>query len=144
MTRRLSEKYSQPPVRTRTVSTSSHDRFQRSVSQFETTTRSSSDSYSSSSDVLLPASSYRIIRWRRSPQFLTALPMKANVSEFIRSYRDSRDFQPDTLSLLSSSSVHKFPDIPYRPLTRASINRGSVLKRSTVWSRASTASRFQQ
>ncbi len=75
-------------------------------------------------------------RRNRTLSFGTVLPTKAFKSELVRPYKDSRDFQPNTLAWFKSASSSWF-DVPYRPNSgvtgRSSWRRASTRITTTLW-----------
>ncbi len=68
----------------------------------------------------------------------SVMPMGPFVSrELLRSYRDSRDFQPDTASFYKTSASSWF-DVPYRSHSDA-VGGGGGIKGRFAWSRMTTA-----
>jgi hypothetical protein len=74
-------------------------------------------------------------RRKRTISFGGVLPTRSYRTEVVRSYKDDKSYQPETLSLLKTSSTTWF-DVPYR-----SHSQGRGISR-TSWSRASAAARI--
>ena len=74
------------------------------------------------------------VRRKRTISVGGVLPTRSYRTEVVRSYKDDKSYQPETLSLLKTSSTAWF-DVPYRTHSGGGISRAS-------WSRASTAARY--